>query len=43
MTMPFQIILPKFKIENRDVHFSFSTLPRAGEQKVTTVIDYWQL
>ena len=43
MTIPFQIMLPKFKIENRDVHLSFSTLPRAGEQKVTTVIDYWQL
>ena len=35
--------LPKFKIENRDILISFSSLPRVGEEKVTTVIDYWSI
>lgn len=43
MNIPFLIVLPKFKIENRDVHLSFSTMTRAGEPKVTAVIDYFKL
>lgn len=43
MNIPFQIFLPKFKIENRDIHLTFSTHTKVGEPKVTTVIDYWEL
>lgn len=43
MGIPFQIMMPKFKIENRDILISFSSLPRAGEEKVNTVIDYWSI
>ena len=43
MKIPFQIMLPKFKIENRDIYLSFSTMIRAGDPKVTVVIDYFEI
>lgn len=45
MSIPFNIVLPKFNIDNRsrDIQISFSTLPKMNVPQVTAVIDYWSI
>lgn len=43
MNIPFQIMLPKFRIENRDIHLSFSIMGKVGIPRVTMVIDHWKI
>lgn len=45
MSIPFNIAMPKFNIDNRsrDIHLSFSTFPKINVPQVTTVIDCWSI
>jgi len=45
MSIPFNIAIPKFNIDNksRDIHLMFSTFPKLNVPQVTTVIDYWAI
>ncbi len=45
MSIPFNIALPKFNIDNksRDISITFSTFGKMDVPQVTTVIDYWSI
>ena len=44
MNAPFRIAQPKFVIEkNKDISFSFFTMPQLGEPRQSVVINYWTI